>query len=94
MVFFRRGREKEARRTKTGQDRDRPDRAGERRGDRMQWCLSLFRAEYFSIVFILGARILSFRHNYCQCVEMFYGLFGLSLIYCGILARVVTGVFS
>ena len=29
---------------------------------------SLFRAEYFFVVLILGARILSCRHNYCQCV--------------------------
>ena len=60
MVFLRRGREREARRTKTGQesqDRDIPDRAGEGRGDRTQWCLSLYRAEYFSIVLILGAII-------------------------------------
>ena len=81
MVFLRRGREREARLTKPGQGRDRPERAGEGRGDRTQWCLSLYQAKYFSSVLILGARILSFRHNYCQCVEMF-------------LARVVTGVFS
>ena len=76
MAFLRRGREREARRTKTGQDRDRPERAGEGRGDRPLWCLSLYRAEYFSIVLILGARILSFRHNYCQCIEL-YRLFGV-----------------
>ena len=60
MAFFRRGREREARRTKTGQDRDRPERAGKGRGDRPQWCLSLFRADYFLFLFlVLGFCLLS-----------------------------------
>ena len=77
MVFLRRGgREKRDGRKPVRRGTE-SDRAREGQGDRTQWCLSLFRAEYFSIDLILGARILSFRHNYCQCVELLYGLFGV-----------------
>ena len=75
LVFFRRGREKETRRTKTVQAKDRPERASEGQWDRTQQS-SISLCSGLSILFsslVLGARILSFRHNYCQCVELLYG---------------------
>ena len=68
MVFLRRGRE---RADGTG-TRIRPTEAilSERKGHTHLYARS---GQSILLFLFLGARILSSRHNYCQCVERFMG---------------------